>query len=366
MLRITDITTQLVQLPLGEPIRTSIHEIDSVGAVLLSIHTNEGLVGESYAFTINAVRLKAFNEMILGFSHQLVGKEPFYVEAIWQSIWQEINPTGHKGLTISALSTLDTACWDIIGKSTNRPLHQLFGACRDSVNTYASGGLWLSSSIDQLQTQAEDYIKQGFQSMKIRLGSFEGDRYLMAKDIQRVKAVREVVGDKVDLMVDLNQALTPKLAIQLGRKLELYNLLWMEEPVAAYDLKGHAQVTNALDIQIASGETEYSRFGMQAMIDNKSCDILMPDLQRAGGLSEMRKIGALASANNMLFSTHIFTEHSLSIAGSCHNCMSVEHVPWFEKLFNEQMEIEQGKLKIPNRPGTGFTFNQNNIAQYKL
>ena len=163
-------------------------------------------------------------------------------------------------------------------------------------------------------------------------------------------------------MVDLNQALLPKQAIQLGRQLEEFNLVWIEEPVASHDFAGHARVVNSLDTDIASGETEYTRFGMQQMIENKACDILMPDLQRIGGLSEMRRVAALASANNMPISTHIFTEQSLSIAGSEENCISVEHMPWFKSLFNESMDIIDGEISIPQRPGTGFTFNEKIIS----
>ena len=187
--------------------------------------------------------------------------------------------------------------------------------------------------------------------MKIRLGSKNPE-----DDLARVKTVRDVVGEDIRLLVDINQSLDPKSAIRLGRQLEDYNLIWIEEPVAAYDLDGHARVTAALDTPIASGETEYTRFGMQAMIDKKACDILMPDLQRIGGLTEMRRVAALAAAHNMPISTHFFPEQSLSIAGSSPNCMSVEHVDWFSDLFVEDIEIENGELLIPDRPGTGFTF----------
>jgi L-alanine-DL-glutamate epimerase-like enolase superfamily enzyme len=165
-MKITAIETQLVNLPLAQPIATAIHHIRSVGCVLLTLKTDQGIVGESYVFTINAVRLKAFDEMIRGFSHQLLGKDLHYVGAIWQAIWSEINPTGHKGVTVSALSAIDTACWDLIGKAAEKPLHHLFGAYRDRIKTYASGGLWLSQSIDELICEAQQFIDDGFRAMK--------------------------------------------------------------------------------------------------------------------------------------------------------------------------------------------------------
>lgn len=361
MLTITKLRTQIVDVPIDEPVGTAIHQISSVGCVLLTIETNEGIFGESYVFSINAVRIKVFNEMIQGLKHQIEGKSPYYVEAIWHNIWNELNPSGQKGITISALSAIDTACWDILGKAANLPLHRLWGACRDRIKTYASGGLWLSNNDDELVEQAQQYIKQGFQAMKIRVGSEK-----LADDVRRVAIVREAVGDDVELMVDVNQGLTPKPAIQLARLLEPYNLVWMEEPVAANDLRGHAQVCASVDMAIASGESEYSRYGMRDMIDHSACDILMPDLQRIGGLSEMRRVAHLAQSYHIPISTHIFTHQSLCVAGAVDNCISVEYIPWFDVLFNQPLQIKQGDLIIPNRVGIGFTFNQDAIKHYRV
>ena len=309
------------------------------------------MIGEGFLFTLNGARLKAFSHMLDGLAQMAVGRNPVFVTKLWEDIWQEINPSGHKGVTISALSALDTACWDIIGKAADLPLHHIFGACRDQIDCYASSGLWLSYDIEALQRQAQDFVKQGFKGMKIRLGSQN-----LRDDVVRVNAVREVIGPNIDLYADINQGLSVKAAIRLGRSLEPFDLKWIEEPVAAYDLDGHAAVCAALDIDIASGETEYTRFGMQAMIASRACDVLMPDLQRIGGLTEMRRVAALAHSHNMPISTHFFTQYSLSVAGSAANCVSVEHIDWFDDVFNEDLEMRDGKISIPTRPGTGFTF----------
>ena len=360
-MKITRFKTTLVDVPLERPIATSIHQMKSLGYVLLELETDQGLIGESCVLTLNAVRLKALHEMLLGFAHQVEGRDPHFVAAIWQDIWTELNPIGHKGVTISALSTIDTACWDLIGKAAHKPLHYIFGACRDQIKTYASGGLWLSQSIDELAREAQDFIDQGFRAMKIRVCHANH-----REDVERVRAVREAVGPNIELMVDANQSFTTKQSIKLGRQLEAFNLLWFEEPVAAYNLQGHAEVRLKLDTPIASGETEYTRYGMRDMIKAQACDILMPDLQRIGGLSEMRKAAALSASFDIPISTHIFTEHSLSIAGSTANCISVEHMPWFASLFNESMNIEDGMIAIPQRPGCGFTFNASALKRYRL
>lgn len=360
-MKITRLRTKSVNVPLPKPITTAIHDMRSVGCVLVYLETDEGLVGQSYIFALNAVRLKSLDEMVKGFAPLVESKDPHYVEAIWQSIWQAMNAMGHKGVTVSALTAIDTACWDLVGKAANKPLHHLWGACRDEVKTYASGGLWLSQSLDELVEEAQLFLDQGFRAMKIRIGSAKA-----AEDVERVRLVREVVGDDIELMVDANQAFTSKQAIRLGRKLEAFDLVWFEEPVPAYDLVGHAEVRQALDMSIASGETEYTRYGMRAMIEAKACDVLMPDLQRIGGLSEFKRVAALAESYNLPISTHIFTEHSLSIAGAAANCMSVEHMPWFAPLFQEEMVISNGMLAIPERAGCGFSFDEDAVKHYSL
>lgn len=360
-MKITGVKTRIVDLPFEKPITTAIHDMRSVGCVLLFIETDEGLVGESYAFTLNSVRIKAFNEMINGFNHLLIGQDPTSVTAISEAIWREINPTGYQGVTISALSTINTALWDLVGKIANLPLHRVFGACRNSVKTYASGGLWLSQSIDEIVSEAQSFIEQGFRSMKIRVGSEDPQR-----DVERVRALRQALGDDIELLADANQAFTAKQAIRLGRRLEEFNLGWFEEPVNVHDLQGHSDVRQALDMPIATGETVYTRYGMRPLIQQCCADVLMPDLQRIGGLTEMQRVCALAATFDIPISTHVFTEQSLSIAGSAPNCISVEHMPWFSPLFNEQLTIEDGYIAVPERPGTGFTFSQETINRYHI
>ena len=348
---ITDFTTRIVEVPLAKPVETALHSMRSVGCVLLTIRTDDGVEGQGFAFTLNGARIRAFDEMIRGLADFVVGRDPHETEGIWHDVWREINPTGHKGVTVAALSTIDVACWDAAGRATGLPLYKMFGACRDLVDTYASSGLWLSSHTNDLVSEARGFIDAGFHAMKMRIGSARID-----DDVVRVQAVRDAIGPDIGLLVDANQALTPKHAIALARCLEPFDLMWFEEPVITHDLEGSAEVRAATEVPIASGETEYSRYGMKALLDARAADILMPDLQRIGGYSEFRKAAALAAACNTPVSPHFFTEHSLAIAGSVQNCISVEHIDWFAPLFNEELELVDGKLQMPDRPGTGFTF----------
>ena len=351
MSTVASISTRIVELELSNPVGTAIHAMESVGCVLVQVRTSDGVVGQGYVFALNGDRVKSLDEQVVGLAAHVQGRSVFEAEGIWHDLWGRINAMGHKGVTVAAMSAIDVALWDAVGRTLGQPLHRLWGSCRDEVATYATSGLWLSQSIDELVDEAGAFVEQGFVAMKIRLGSDKpGD------DVARVAAVRDAIGPDIELLSDVNQGLTPKAAIKLGRMLEPYDLGWIEEPVPAYDLDGHAQVRAALDTPIASGETEYTRHGMQAMLRAGACDILMPDLQRIGGYSEFRKADAIASAWNIPTSSHFFTEHSLCLAGSLANLISVEHCDWFAPLFNEDMELRDGRLVVPDRPGTGFTF----------
>ncbi|MFT5531571.1 MAG: L-alanine-DL-glutamate epimerase-like enolase superfamily enzyme [Candidatus Poriferisodalaceae bacterium] len=236
----------------------------------------------------------------------------------------------------------------------------MFGSCRDRVDTYASSGLWLSQSIDDIAAEAMRFLGQGFRTMKVRLGSANP-----AEDVSRVRAVRAAVGDDVGLLVALNQGLTPQSAIQLARRLEEFDLVWIQEPVNAHDLAGHALVRRSIDQHVATGETLYTSMCMQQILDAEATDILMPDLQRIGGYTEMRRACAVARTRHVPVSTHFLTGHSLSVAGSESNIESVEHVDCLRYLFNETIDLEDGQLLIPQRLGTGFTFTDSVRAQLR-
>ena len=360
-MKIDTIKTQIIEIPFEDTITTAIHTMKSVGCVLLTIKTDMGISGEGYLFSLNAKNIKIYHERLSKVASLLIGQDPLLLPSILKKINHLIDSIGRDSISIAALSTLDTALWDINGKASNLPLHRLFGIHRTKVKAYASGGLWLSQSIDSIVNEAHEFLRQGFLAMKIRVGSGNN-----SVDIERFRELRKAIGQEVELMADANQGLSIDDAITLGKALEEYDLIWLEEPVNAYDYKGHAKVKKQVAIPIASCENEYSIEGIYKMLDARGCDIVMPDLQRIGGISEMKATAQLASTFKVPISTHIFTEQSLCVAGSEENCISVEHMPWFERLFNEPMDIIDGHIVIPERPGTGFTFNQNAIKQFNI
>lgn len=359
-MRIIDIEASRVDLPLDQPLTTSIHTIASVSCLLITLKTDEGVDGEGYAFCFGREKLEVLNAMVSALKPLVIGKSPFMTEALWADMIRQMNFFGPASVPIIAWTPIDMACWDIVGKASGQPLHRLFGGARTRAPLYASGGLWLSSGPQELAAEAKGFLAQGFKAMKIRLGDLP-----VAKNVERVEAVRDAIGPDIALMADANQGLSVPRAIKLGRALERFNLVWFEEPVPTWNHHGHAEIARALDVALASGETEYTRHGIQNMLERGSADILMPDLQRMGGYTEYRRVIGQMGAFNIPFSPHIFTEHSLHLALS--GCMYVEHMPWFGALFHEKLEIdEDGMTAIPDRPGTGFTFNHDALDAYRF
>ena len=361
-MRITDLTTVLVELPLVPTLRTAIHEVPAVHCVLLTLGTDDGVRGEGLAMCFGAERAKALDQLVQSLRPEVLGRDPLLVEAIWQDLFRSLNFLGQAGMTVIAMTPIDLACWDIIGKAAGQPLYKLFGGYRERVPVYNSSGLWLSTTPLEVAAEAADMVEAGFRAVKLRLGS-----KTVGADVARVEAVRDAIGPEIGLMVDANQGLTVPHAIRLGRELERFDLVWFEEPVATWDYEGHAEIAAALDTPIASGETEYLRLGLRHMIDHRSADLLMPDLQRMGGYSEFLRVIGQIDAAGLPFSPHLFTEHSAHLVASSANAPYVEWMPWFGALYGGTLQPgDDGMIAVPSAPGVGVTFDWDAIESYRI
>ena len=355
-MKITKLSTQAVVLPMATPILSALGGISRFGCVLVRIDTDAGVTGENLVFTLNNVRTGVLQEMVQSLFPLIEGRDPGHIGSFWSRAWKDINFLGHKGVSVVGVSAVDGALWDIAGKACGLPIYRMLGGHSATVPAYHSGGMWLSSSIDQLAREAQGFMDQGFTAMKMRLGSAT-----MAQDVARVRAVREAIGPDVKLMADANQGMTVSSAIRLGRMLEEFQLTWFEEPLPAYDLEGVARVAAALDTPIASGETEYTRYGFRQMLELKSADVLMPDLQRVGGVSEFVKVAHMAEAFDVPVSSHLFSDTSVQVLGGLANANYLEYMPWFSVLYNEPLQFDRGNAIVPERPGWGVTFNRDYI-----
>lgn len=356
-MKVTRVETRCVTVKLDKPIGSALGQLHSFGCILVFVHCDSGVVGENLIFTLNARRTRVLQSMVEEMADLIIGRDAGHIAGFWARAWRDINFLGHKGVPVVGISALDGALWDALGKMSNLPLYRILGGAQDRVPVYHSGGLWLSSSGKELVAEAERFAAAGFRAMKMRLGSPEP-----ATDVARVRAVRTAIGPKIKLMADANQGLTESQAIRLGRALEEFDLTWFEEPLPAWDLDGLARVAAALDTPIASGETEYTRYGFRRMLELRSADILMPDLQRVGGVSEFIRVGHMAESYDIPVSSHLFPETSLQVLGALANTIYLEYMPWFSKLYNETIKFAEGQAIVPERPGWGFTFNQDYVS----
>jgi L-alanine-DL-glutamate epimerase-like enolase superfamily enzyme len=356
-MKVASVETRPVRVNLDKPIGSALGGIACFGCILVFVRCDNGVVGENLVFTLNDRRTAVFRRMIDELSELLVGRDASHIAAFWARAWKDNNFAGQAGIPVVGISALDGALWDALGKSSGLPLYRILGGARDRVPAYHSGGLWLSSTERELIEEAEGFARAGFQAMKMRLGSSDP-----AVDVARVRAVRKAIGPGVKLMADANQGLNESGAIRLGRRLEEFELAWFEEPLPAWDLEGVARVAAALDTPIASGETEYTRYGFRRMLDLRSADVLMPDLQRVGGVSEFIVVGHMAQSHDVAVSSHLFPEQSLQVLAGLSNATYLEYMPWFSKLYNETIEFKDGEAVVPERPGFGFTFNLDYVA----
>lgn len=358
-MRVTRVETAIVSLPFAQPIVTPIHRISAIDNVLVTLHTDEGPTGIAYLWAFGESRARVLAAMVADLAPQVLGSDPDAVEATWTRMWNDVNFLGRAGVAMFALSALDIALWDLRGKRAGVSLCRLLGAPPRPVRAYANG-LFLSTPIDALVAEARGYIASGFRAMKMRTGAAA-----LATDIERVEAVRAAIGPEAELMIDVVQGWSPPQAIEAGLALARFRPAWIEDPVAFDDLAGMARVAAALDIPIAAGENDYSRTGFTRLLDARAADILMPDLQRVGGISEWCRVAELARVRGLSVTPHVFHEISTHLVVATPNAEYVEHVSWWDDLFDTPPAVVAGMAVPSDRPGLGLAFAWDRLDRYR-
>ncbi len=259
---------------------------------------------------------------------------------------------GRSGLATQAIASIDIALWDLKAKRAGLPLAKLLGAHRDSVACYNTSGGFLSTPVEQVVENARAWVRQGIGGIKIKVGQPD-----TRSDLERVERVRSELGDQVPLMVDANQQWNRDTAARMGRDLEQYRLTWIEEPLDAYDAEGHADLARDLATPIATGEMLASVAEHRDLILHRSADFLQPDAPRVGGITPFLRIAALAEDARIRMAPHFAKEIHLHLAAACELDPWVEHFDWLEPLFNERLEIRDGRMLVPGRPGLGFSLS---------
>ena len=379
-MRIKHVQAWWVRIPIetSRQHRSDFGRLTTFDAAILRIETDDGLVGwgegknAAGSAGTDAGLVHLLNHEV---APRLIGRDPGDISAIWEMLYNGVRhesaaKAGHampelsrRGLSVAAISAVDIALWDILGKSLGVPVWTLLGGRKaDRLPAYASGGWADAAGIGE---QLQSYIDAGgFRSVKMRVGAMDGVPTVSAN---RVRAARKALGPSVELMVDAHGTYTVADAKRFVHLVGDCDLAWFEEPVIGDDKPGMAEVRAAGNVPIAAGESEATRFDFRDLAMLKAADIFQPDPAFCGGITEAMRIAALASAFNLRFAPHLWAGAPCFFSG-LHLCAAspasfvIEYSlganPMIHDLVEDTVSVKDGLIEIPDRPGLGFTINE--------
>ncbi|MCI0440174.1 MAG: mandelate racemase/muconate lactonizing enzyme family protein [Chloroflexi bacterium] len=361
-MKIARFSTGVVRVPRESGPLTGRPGSANASFVTLRMRTDDGIEGISYAGFASDVMTKPLKAAVDALAAETIGGDPMMTEAIGKRLLALGGSGAPAGLVTRAVSAIDVALWDIKGKALGQPVYRLLGGYRDRVPTYASSYLWRPYSLERLAETAPKLVEKGFKAMKFRMGAENS----AAKEIARMKVMREAVGDDIHLMVDINQGWDVNQAITIGREMASYNLFWLEDPVHHQDYEGLARVADALDTPVAAGEYHYGIVPFRWMLEHRSIDIVMVDLLRAQGLTGWMKVAHMAEAYNMPVVSHLATEVMAHAVAAAPNGLTVEHMNWTFAMFTEEPKLENGEIVLPQKHGLGIEFDEAALKKYAV
>ncbi|MCZ4518253.1 mandelate racemase/muconate lactonizing enzyme family protein [Rhodococcus ruber] len=360
--RIVEVTLSSIVLPLKNPISDAKvltgrqKAMTEVVFLFAEIRTEQGHEGIGFGYSKRAGGPAQFTHA-QEIAPVLIGEDPNDIGKIWTKLVWAGASVGRSGVATQAIAAIDIALWDLKAKRAGLPLAKLIGSARDSVQTYNTSGGFLHTPIEEVMENAAISLANGIGGIKLKVGQPD-----WRTDIARVTAVREFLGDDVPLMVDANQQWDRPTAQRMGRILEQFDLVWIEEPLDAYDAEGHAQLARSLDTSIATGEMLASVGEHVRLIEAGSVDILQPDAPRIGGITQFLKLATLAEHHNLQLAPHFAMEIHLHLAAVYPLQTWVEHFDWLDPLFDEHLETRDGRMHLSARPGLGFTLSEQGRA----
>jgi len=360
--RIARLELSLIALPLARPISDAKvltgrqKPLTEVAMLFCQVETTEGYSGIGCSYSKRAGGPALF-EHAREIAPLLIGEDPSDIGRLWQRLCWAGASVGRSGLAVQAIAAIDVALWDLKAKRAELPLAKLLGAHRDSVACYNTSGGFLSSPIEEVLENVERSIATSIGGIKIKVGQPD-----VATDIARVEAVHRQIAGRTRLMVDANQQWDRETALRVGRRLEQFELVWIEEPLDAYDAEGHAALAATLDTPVASGEMLTSVLEHTRLIDTNAVDFIQPDAPRLGGITPFLKVATLAEAKRLKLAPHFAMEIHLHLAAAYELEPWVEHFDWLDPLFNERLDIVNGRMLVPNRHGIGITLSAQALA----
>lgn len=376
-MKIVDVRAIPLIRPLEETFRGGTYQITSRNTLITEVESDTGLVGSIFGGDEEKYQAEIAHAIEHTFKPLLVGEDPWRVEFLWEKMFSadlglenrgiHTLDLANKAIQMQAIAAVDIAIWDLLGKACGAPLYKMLGGYRDQVPVIAIGGYYAPDKGDrELVDEMKAYKANGLAGVKLKVG-----RASIDEDVRRVRVVREALGDEFVIACDANQAWTPEAAIEFGRKVQSQNVRWLEEPVQWYEqLHGLRRVRQAISIPVVAGQGEISRFGCRDLVLSESVDILNVDVTLAGGVTEWRRIAAMASSFGIGMAHHEEPQVAIHLLASIPDGLYVEIFPnpmrdpmWFD-LPVKQPSIREGHMEVPQGMGLGIDLNPEVIAQY--
>ncbi len=360
-MRIRSVNSMVLRAPTDELVRDSTHELEAVEVVAVLLETEEESTGLGLTYTVDvgASAIKALIDQDL--APLLVGRNPLDTEGIFHDLWWRSHSVGRRGLVVEALSAIDIALWDLKGKALGHPVRDLFGSCRERVPLYNSQDGWLSLPPAIVAERTRRHVSEmGMLGTKIKLGSPSWQ-----EDLERVRMVREAIGPDVKLMVDANQGWRLEQALEMTKRLEEFEIEWVEEPLPADDLMGHVKLRQE-GARVAAGETLYSVWDFYEYIREGAVLFVQPDIGRVGGVTHWIKVAHLAEAAHLSIAPHFMMEYHVQMLMCTPRGSWLEYTPWLQKLFATPMKIRDGYAYPPDEPGMGVELSQQSVEKYRV
>lgn len=358
-----------MQVPLATVTSFSTRTVSSRFYTLVKVTGSDGVTGIGFCYAGSRAGKLATLAVRDLFAEVLIGQDPTRTEGLWNAMYQEGLLQGRAGSVQRALSALDIALWDHNAQAVRLPLHRYLGAVStDTVPAYASGGYYRDGkSADDLAEEMRSYAKLGFTAFKLKVGMVDP-----AEDAARIGAVRASVGPDALVMLDANNAWKDVVsAARALRQWEQFDPYWIEEPFSPDDIDSHAALARMTPITVATGEIEAGRWRHKELLDKKAAAILQTDAAVCGGITEFRRIAAMADGYGVTVSPHWFHDLHCSLVAATPNARFVEYfaddtVLNFRRLLDTQLEVRDGALVLPQSPGLGFGFDQDAVDRYAV
>jgi len=377
-MKITDVIPYVLSTPLEEPFAFSQGWVDRRSAMVVEVKTDEGISGwgESLCHGLQPPEIAAsFVESC--FKPMLIGRDPFDVEVLWEETFNRTRPFGG-GAAVNAISGVDVALWDVIGRSMDRPIHKLLGgAFRSELVPYATGFYRREGEghVEAGVEEATRHLLEGFSALKLKVG------FGVETDIEYVHAVREAVGPDARIMMDANCAYDAPAARRILLECENARVHFFEEPLAPEDLEGYKSLRNLTDTYLAAGENLFGKAGYRRWISEGALDILQPDLCSSGGFTECKKIAAMAQAWNTSVAPHVWGS-GVGLAASLQLIATLPPTPlslnpeepmleydtsshpFREDLIYGAISMRDGMVAVPQGPGIGVEVDRGVLERY--